>query len=490
MRRRIALGLVVALAAAAVPLIGQSPTARVSADPRVAAALELVRVWLEGERAYDQIPGVSAAVVYDQDALWTGGYGVADLTTKRPADAATLYSICSISKLFTSVAVMQLRDAGKLRLDDPVAKHLPWFAIKRTPPDGPDITVEGILTHASGLPREASAPYWTEATFPTHDEIVSGLRSQETLYPAEQYFQYSNLGLTLAGEIVAAESNVPYADYVRRNILDPLGLAHTTPEMPEGERGKHLATGYSGMTRAGTRRPAPFFQTRGIAPAAGYASTVGDLGRFASWQFRLLARGGSEVLDANTLREMHRVHFVDPDFETTWGLGFSVIRRDGKSFVGHGGSCPGFQTELLMKTDEKIATVFMANAQGVNTQLWAYRMYEIVAPAIRAAKKDPEKAKAPDPDLERYLGTYEGAPYFSGEVAVVRWEDGIALLGLPTLDPVKNLTRLKKVGEHRFRRVRSDESLGEEIVFEVGRDGKATRFTRHNNYYPRVKSTT
>jgi len=167
-----------------------------------------------------------------------------------------------------------------------------------------------------------------------------------------------------------------------------------------------------------------------------------------------------------------------------------VLRRDGKSFVGHGGSCPGFQTELLMKTDEKIATVLMANAQGVDVGLWAYRMYEIVAPAIRAAKKEPEKARTPDPDLDRYLGSYDGAPSFSGEVAVVRWEDGLALLNLPTVDPVKSLTKLKKAGEHRFRRIRSDDSLGEEVVFEVGRDGKAARFTRHNNYYPRVKSTT
>src|SRR5207249_10130011 len=143
--------------------------------------------WLEGERAYDQIPGVSAAVVYDQDALWTGGYGVADLTTKRPADADTLYSICSISKLFTSVAVMQLRDAGKLRLDDPVAKHLPWFAIKRAFPQREEITVEGLLTHASGLPRESDYPYWTgpDFPFPTHEQIVAKINEQETLYPAE-----------------------------------------------------------------------------------------------------------------------------------------------------------------------------------------------------------------------------------------------------------------------------------------------------------------
>ena len=141
MRRRIAVAISVALVAAVVPLLAQTSATRVPADPRVAVALEVVRVWLEGQRAYDQIPGVSAAVVYDQDPLWTGGYGFADLTTKRAADGDTVYSICSISKLFTSVAAMQLRDAGKLRLDDPVAKHLQCVTAKLLASRGTTTTI-------------------------------------------------------------------------------------------------------------------------------------------------------------------------------------------------------------------------------------------------------------------------------------------------------------------------------------------------------------
>ena len=95
------------------------------AHPRISQALELARVWLEAGRAYDQIPGVSEAIVHDQQVLWIGGFGYADAAAKRPAAPDTIYSICSISKLFTSIAVMQLRDAGKVRLDDPVGRHLP-----------------------------------------------------------------------------------------------------------------------------------------------------------------------------------------------------------------------------------------------------------------------------------------------------------------------------------------------------------------------------
>jgi hypothetical protein len=239
------------------------------------------------------------------------------------------------------------------------------------------------------------------------------------------------------------------------------------------------------MSREGRRVPVPFFQARGIAPAAGYASTVGDLGRFASWHFRLLGRGGSEVLRAHTLREMTRVHFVDPDFETTWGLGYAVWRNDNKTFVGHGGSCPGFRSQLLMKPDEKVATVFMANAQGVNTTQYAQRMYDIVAPAIKVAVKDTVKLRPEDPALSAYVGVYDLG--FGGETAIVRWEDGLAALFLPTMEPVRGLTKLRKVGEHTFRRVRRDDTLGEPIVFEMGPDGRPTRLVWHQNHYRRVR---
>jgi CubicO group peptidase (beta-lactamase class C family) len=495
------LALSAALAAAAIPLGAQAPTLassksqtapgaiddrRLADHPRVAQAIELVRVWLDAQRAYDEIPGISAGVVYDQQMVWSGGFGLADPVRHLAADSRTIYSICSISKLFTSIGVLQLRDAGKLRLDDPVGRHLSWFKIRR-PADAPEITIEGLLTHASGLPRESDYPYWTgpEFAFPTREQIIERIANQETLYPAETYFQYSNLGLTLAGEVVAAASGQAYADYVQRNILEPLGLRSTTSEMPERERGGRLAAGYSAITREGSRVPVPFFTARGIAPAAGYASTVEDLGRFASWHFRLLSRGGSEVLRAHTLREMQRVHWVDPDFETTWGLGYSVWRNDNKTFVGHGGSCPGFRTQLLLKPDEKVATVFMANAQGVNTTQFAQRIYDIVAPAIKVAVKDTVKLRPEDATLAVYLGTY--ASGFAGEIAVVRWEDGIATLGLPTMDPVRGLTKLRKVGEHTFRRVRRDDTLGETIVFDMGADGRPTRMVWNSNHYRRVR---
>jgi CubicO group peptidase (beta-lactamase class C family) len=313
--------------------------------------------------------------------------------------------------------------------------------------------------------------------------VIAGLSHQETLYPAETYFQYSNLGMTLLGEIVQAASGMAYGDYVRRNILQPLELSSTSPEMPEAERGKRLATGYSSLTRSGTRSAMPFFQARGIAPAAGYASTVEDLAKFASWQFRVLSGKSNQVLQAPTLREMQRVHWVDSDFDVTWGLGFSVWRDANRTFVGHGGSCPGYRTQLLLRPEEKIATVFAANAM-VNSGLYAQKMYDIMAPVLTQAAKG--ETKAVDTTLSAYTGTYSAQPW-GGETAVIAWEDGLAELGLPNTDPLNDLTKLRKTGEHTFRRIRKNGDLGETVTFEMGPDGKPLAYRQHGNRYPRVK---
>ena len=170
-------------------------------DPRVASALKITEIWIDSQLDYEDIPGISVGIVYDQELVWSRGLGFADVDNKVPASPDTIYSICSISKLFTSIGIMQLRDEEKLRLDDPVSKHLSWFSIKDKYPDAPEVTIGGILTHSSGLPREADYPYWTgpEHQFPTREQIIEALSGQEELYPADTYYQYSNLGMSLLG---------------------------------------------------------------------------------------------------------------------------------------------------------------------------------------------------------------------------------------------------------------------------------------------------
>jgi CubicO group peptidase (beta-lactamase class C family) len=157
---------------------------------------------------------LAIGIVYDQDLIWSKGFGYADLETQQEVTTQTLFRIASISKLFTSMAIMQLRDAGKLQLDDPLRRHLKWFTIKNDFADGPEITIRQVLTHSAGLPREAAFPYWTDHVFPSREEMIKALPGQEMIFEPETRWKYSNLGMALLGEVISRVSGMSYEDYV------------------------------------------------------------------------------------------------------------------------------------------------------------------------------------------------------------------------------------------------------------------------------------
>ncbi len=225
----------------------------------------------------------------------------------------------------------------------------------------------------------------------------------------------------------------------------------------------------------------PLFQAEGIAAAAGFSSTAQDLARFASWQFRLLEKGGEEILKASTLREMQRVHWVNPDWKTTWGLGFSVREVDGRTIVGHGGSCPGYRSTLNIDTSKKQAFIVMINAGGVSPNKYASGMRDILKKATDKAKE--EKAVV---DFEAYAGHYNAQPW-RGETAVLPWQGKLAVFGLPSENPANSLTLLKHIEGDTFRRLREDETLGEKVVFERDKTGKVVRMWQHSNYKNKIR---
>src|SRR5690606_36369395 len=147
---------------------------------------------------------LSVGVVKDQELIWSKAYGHSNVEEGVETTTKTIYSICSISKLFTSIAIMNLYEEGKLRLDDELSSLLPDFNIQQRFEHSGPITIRGLLTHSSGLPRESNAAYWTgpDFPFPSAEEVKNELANQETLYTASTYFQYSNLGMSLLGEVI------------------------------------------------------------------------------------------------------------------------------------------------------------------------------------------------------------------------------------------------------------------------------------------------
>lgn len=441
-------------------------------------AFKLVEVWLDAQKDFENLPGISAIIVHDQEVLWKGGFGLSNIETGVKTESSTLYSICSISKLFTSVAIMKLYDEGKLRLDDKVSDLLPWYNLEQKYPESGPVTVRTLLTHSSGLPRESAHPYWTgpDFPFPSTSEIKSKLGDQETLYPASTYFQYSNLGLTLLGEIVKEVSGQNYDEYIQQNILMPLQLNNTRTYLPENLYGNQLAVGYGSINRERKREKIKLFQANGIKAAAGFSSNVEDLGKFASWQFKLLDTTVTEILKPSTLKYMQHVHWTDPDWNTTWGLGFSVKRdSEGKTVVSHGGSCPGYRSVISMYPNEKMAFSVMINAGGTNPQKYVEGIKSVMAKVEAPDKNSTNK------DLTEFVGIYSQQPWWSEDyVGILNGK--LITMSLPIDSPGEGITFFKHLEGDTFQRIRKNGEPGEKLYFERDENGKIIKFSQHGNY--------
>ena len=458
-------------------------------------AFRIIEVWLDTQKDFEKLPGISAALIEDQEVLWSGAFGLANVEKNVKMKSSTICGICSISKLFTSIAIMKLYDEGKLRLDDCIEDLLPWYDLEQKFPDSGPITVRSLLTHSSGLPREANFPYWTgpDFPFPTSDQVNEELSEQETLYPASTWFQYSNLGMTLLGEIIEEISGISYDEYIRQNILIPLGLTDTRTELPEALYGSQLAIGYSAINRNAEREKVNLFHANGIKPAAGLSSNVLDLGKFASWQFQLMDTTTAEILKPSTLKYMYNVHWADPDvhwsepyWKMNWGLGFMVFEsQDNSKLVGHGGDCPGYRSFLILNPESKIAVAVMINANGTSPEKYAAGIIEILKKAEADEKKKSSENEEIIKNLQEFSGYYSNIPWES-ELYISEWNGNLVSLNLPSESPVKSMTFFRHIEGDTFRRIRDDGELGETLVFERNAQGEITQFKQHNNHSRKI----
>jgi D-alanyl-D-alanine carboxypeptidase len=439
-------------------------------NPEVSAAIAVFDAWCQHTVYNREQPGVSIGIVYDQDLIWAKGYGYADLEKKIPATSSTAYRIASITKLFTATAILQLRDAGKLQLDDPVAKHLSWFRLDDPFDDNPVITIRHLLTHTSGLPRELNALYWDEMKFPELEEFVKMFQESSTILPRETELKYSNVAFNVLGEVIASVSGKSYPDYVREHILEPLGMTGTEV-MPEKNM-PSLALGYGFRKPGQSRRVEAFFDKKAMAASGNMASTVEDLARFISLQFREGTAGGAQVLKGSTLREMHRVHWLSPNWKSGRGLGWGVSRVDGQVRIAHGGSVPGHKTIVSAAPADKFGAIVLTNAEDGDPGSYASNAWAIIAPAVKKATAVPEEAPIADSSWTKYVGDYE---WDDGSPMKVMLLNGELTLVDPTEDdPWDGRVRLEQVSEGVFK-MKDQWQKGELIRFEMDEHGEVTR---------------
>lgn len=465
---------------------GATAKVAVSDHPEVAGNIKVLDAWIQSQMAYRGLPAMSVGVVYDQKLIWAKRFGFADVEKKVPATPATIYRMASVTKTFTATAIMQLRDAGKLSLEDPVAKYLPWFKIKSPFAGAPVITIRHLLTHTSGLPREAAYPYFTDNKYPTLDQIKETLPNQEAVYAPETHWKYSNLGLALAGEIVAQVSGEPYEVYMRDHILKPLGMDSSTVLFPVEARDR-LAVPYGRRMPDGKREIRPDTDAKGITPAANLSSTVEDLARYLSFHIGDGKVAGKPVLKSSTLREMHRVQWLQDDWKSGWGIGFAITRAESRTIVGHGGWVPGYRTQISFSPEDKMGVIVLTDADDGDPGFYVKQVFALLAPAIKKATAPTPLVAQPDPSWSNFVGTYRD-PWGDTEIVILNGE--LVMMDPRQDDPKGSLIKLTPIEKNKFKAVPENFSygeIGEFVSFELGADGKAVRMKVGENYTPRLK---
>lgn len=371
-----------------------------------------------------RLPGASVAVVHGDDPAWSAGIGVSDATAGRTADDSTLYRVASVTKTFTGTAIMQLRDEGRLDLDDPAVAHIPELSAAVGVSPIEKVTIRRLLSHESGLMGDAPGTDWEGPAY--EGSVTANLARASEIgarVPPNTQPKYSNLGYQLLGEIVARVSGRPYAEYVREQILDPLGMsASGFLPLPDALRAR-LATGYTVRQFSDELTEsvaAPDNQAEG-----GLISCVADLARWVSFQVRKGGgeRSGAQVLAESTVAEMQRPRYLggDPSWGLAWGISWYAVRRDDVVWVQHSGDIHGFSSNVCFDREHKVGAVVLLNTMAPAGDL----SMQLAAIGREAVAALPAQITPPPPMPEQYrdLLGYYGSDH-AGPLVQVEWRDG------------------------------------------------------------------
>lgn len=431
--------------------------------PKISEAAAVFTAWAQAQMAYRDLPGLAVGVVYNQEVVWAAGIGHPDYG--QSPNPRSLFRVASITKLFTATAVMQLQQQGLLDLDAPIERYLPHLPLQGLQSYGP-VSLRQLLSHTAGLPREAAFPYWTDSQFPNYQQWWPMLAQQSAVWAPNQRFKYSNLGYALAGNVIEAVSGQSYESYVQASILSPLGMSDSVIQNLEAHH-PLLMPGYGRWLPQAGRQSSPFSNTQGLTAAAGLASNVQDLARFA-----MLHLGHfPQVLGAEALRQMQHPVWLDSQWQSGWGLGFSLVHRFGKTYVGHGGALLGYRTQLSVCPADQIAVITLCNADDSNPLQFEEKLYTWVVPAIQSVLGGAAQVQAPD-YLQLYVGKYRSA---WGDTEVLIQDGGLVTFSPNLPDPTPSWARLLQEAPHTFR-IESPNgfgSPGETLRFVLNTHGQA-----------------
>jgi len=401
-------------------------------------------------------PAVSAGLVRDGALVWSTHVGSARLDPVAAPTDDTQYMIGSITKTFTAVLIMALRDAGRLSLDDRLDTFLPQTRHGA-------ITIRQMLAHASGLQREPVGRIWENLDAPDQERLLRELEDAEQVLPVHFAFHYSNLAFALLGQVVELLEARSWGDVVTERILAPLEMTMTG--LAPDNRGRAL--GYQVHPHTGVATLEPQFDLKATAPLGGLWSTVADLGRYASF----VADPIDEILAAGSLEEMCRPLIMTDvqGWTRAYGLGYDLQRMGERVLAGHGGAMPGFLAGLRVGRQDSVGAVVFANSTaGAEPVALASQLVKAVLDAEPSLAHvwTPSQSQ---PDLDGILGSW----WTEGEETVFEVRDNVLWSRIPGGLPIAD-TRFVRVDTDRFRAVLGREG-GELLEITRGPGGSVER---------------
>lgn len=358
---------------------------------RISRTFPLIDSLYKAVAEKNHFPGMAYGIVVDGKLVHTGNYGYTDLDKKTPVSTASVFRIASMSKSFTAMAILKLRDAGKLRLDDAAAQYIPELSKQKyLTLDAPVITIRHLLTHGAGFPEDN--PWGDRQLADTDKELMEFLQKSVSISTsAGTEYEYSNLGFALLGKIVTVVSGMPYQQYISENIFKPLGMSSAVYEYGEVPADK-LAHGYRWLNEQWNEETLLHDTPDGSWGAMGSMLTsIDDFARYLS--FHLAAWPPSNLPDdgpvyRSSVREMQfpwRFNGFDANFTYptgrkcaiasayAYGLGW-MKDCAGRTYIGHSGGLPGFGSQWRIMPDYGIGVVCFANRTyagvgGINLQV-------------------------------------------------------------------------------------------------------------------------
>ncbi len=310
----------------------------------------------------DNIPGMAVAVVREGEVIYINGFGVASLDTQRPVTPQTIFDLASVSKSFTALGVLLLRDEGLVELDAAVRQYLLDFMTDE--PQAAEITVRQLLNHTSGLPGEFSAPLIFQDGPDAMQKIIDNANRLKLNREPGSAFEYADINYCLLGALIEEVSGLTFEEYMQQQVFEPLGM-HNTTLYPDTAAALDRADGHQPLYGGIVVRNIPVY--RGALPAGWVMSCAEDMAR---WLEVHLNRGyidGRQVIPAATIEELHTsaVFYEEDDREIGYGMGWLIDSSNPDVLViWHGGDTPNSTADMMMLPQYDTGIIVLVNSQA------------------------------------------------------------------------------------------------------------------------------